>query len=36
MQEDHAEAIGRSVAGWIGGIEAATSRQGRQAAWVNP
>ena len=35
MQEDHAEAIGRSVAGWIGGIEAATSRQGRQAAWVN-
>ena len=32
LQEDHAEAIGRSVAGWIAGIEAATSRQGRQAA----
>jgi haloalkane dehalogenase len=22
LQEDHAEAIGRSVAGWIAGIEA--------------
>jgi haloalkane dehalogenase len=32
LQEDHAEGIGHSVAGWIAGIEAATSRQGRQAA----
>jgi haloalkane dehalogenase len=30
LQEDHAEAIGRSVAGWIAGIEAASAR--RQAA----
>lgn len=27
LQEDHPEAIGRSVAGWIAGIEAATSRR---------
>lgn len=32
LQEDHPEAIGRSVAGWIAGVEAATSRQTRQAA----
>jgi haloalkane dehalogenase len=32
LQEDHAEAIGRSVAGWIAGIEAATSTQSRRAA----
>jgi haloalkane dehalogenase len=27
LQEDHPDAIGRTVAGWIAGIEAATSRQ---------
>jgi haloalkane dehalogenase len=32
LQEDHSEAIGRSVAGWIAGIEAVTSRQTAQAA----
>ncbi|MGA7810981.1 haloalkane dehalogenase [Bradyrhizobium sp.] len=32
LQEDHPEAIGRSVAGWIAGIEAANSRRTRQAA----
>jgi haloalkane dehalogenase len=32
LQEDHPEAIGRSVAGWIAGIEAATARYQRQAA----
>lgn len=32
LQEDHPEAIGRSVAGWIAGIEAATSARSRQAA----
>jgi haloalkane dehalogenase len=32
LQEDHPEAIGHSVAGWIAGIEAATSRLFRQAA----
>ena len=32
LQEDHPEAIGRSIAGWIAGIEAASSRQSRQAA----
>ncbi|MGX1317780.1 hypothetical protein AB7M17_001233 [Bradyrhizobium sp. USDA 377] len=26
LQEDHPEAIGRSVAGWIAGIEAARSQ----------
>jgi haloalkane dehalogenase len=31
LQEDHPEAIGRSVAGWIAGIEAATARH-HQAA----
>jgi haloalkane dehalogenase len=31
LQEDHADAIGRSVAGWIAGIEAASHRH-RQAA----
>jgi haloalkane dehalogenase len=31
LQEDHPEAIGRSVAGWIAGIEAA-SQQARRAA----
>jgi haloalkane dehalogenase len=31
LQEDHADAIGRSVAGWIAGIEAASQRR-RQAA----
>jgi haloalkane dehalogenase len=32
LQEDHPEAIGRSIAGWIAGIEAATSRLTQQAA----
>ena len=32
LQEDHPEAIGRSVAGWIAGIEAATPARSRQAA----
>ncbi|WJR78949.1 haloalkane dehalogenase [Bradyrhizobium sp. NP1] len=32
LQEDHPEAIGRSVAGWIAGIEAARGRPHRQAA----
>jgi haloalkane dehalogenase len=32
LQEDHPDAIGRSVAGWIAGIEAATARFTRQAA----
>jgi haloalkane dehalogenase len=32
LQEDHPEAIGRSVAGWIAGIEAATSTRSRRAA----
>jgi len=32
LQEDHPEAIGRSVAGWIAGIEAATARYQLQAA----
>ena len=32
LQEDHPEAIGRSVAGWIAGIEAATARHHLQAA----
>jgi haloalkane dehalogenase len=32
LQEDHPDAIGRSVAGWIAGIEAATARFARQAA----
>jgi haloalkane dehalogenase len=32
LQEDHPEAIGRSVAGWIAGIEAATSVRSRRAA----
>jgi haloalkane dehalogenase len=32
LQEDHPEAIGRSVAGWIAGIEAVTARQARRAA----
>jgi haloalkane dehalogenase len=32
LQEDHPDAIGRSVAGWIAGIEAATARLSRQAA----
>jgi haloalkane dehalogenase len=32
LQEDHAEAIGRSVAGWIAGIEAVTANPARRAA----
>lgn len=32
LQEDHPEAIGRSVAAWIAGIEAATATQNRDAA----
>jgi len=32
LQEDHPDAIGRSVAGWIAGIEAATARFARHAA----
>jgi len=32
LQEDHPEAIGRSVAGWIAGVEAATSVRSRRAA----
>jgi haloalkane dehalogenase len=32
LQEDHPEAIGRSVAGWIAGIEAANSVRSRRAA----
>lgn len=32
LQEDHPEAIGRTVAGWIAGVEAATSRWPREAA----
>jgi haloalkane dehalogenase len=32
LQEDHPEAIGRSIAGWIAGIEAATSHLARRAA----
>jgi haloalkane dehalogenase len=32
LQEDHPEAIGRSVAGWIAGIEAATARHHLAAA----
>jgi haloalkane dehalogenase len=32
LQEDHPEAIGRSVAGWIAGIEAATCRHQQHAA----
>ncbi|MBV9462492.1 MAG: haloalkane dehalogenase [Bradyrhizobium sp.] len=32
LQEDHPQAIGRSVAGWIAGIEAATARHHLQAA----
>lgn len=32
LQEDHPEAIGRTVAGWIAGVEAATSRRPREAA----
>jgi haloalkane dehalogenase len=32
LQEDHPEAIGRSVAGWIAGIEAASSHLARHAA----
>jgi haloalkane dehalogenase len=32
LQEDHPEAIGRTVAGWIAGIEAASSRGSRHAA----
>ena len=32
LQEDHPDAIGRSVAGWIAGIEAATARHRPQAA----
>ena len=32
LQEDHAEAIGRSVAGWIAGIEAAGGQKPRPAA----
>jgi haloalkane dehalogenase len=31
LQEDHADAIGRSVAGWIAGIEAASARTKRAA-----
>jgi haloalkane dehalogenase len=32
LQEDHPEAIGRSVAGWIAGVEAATSERLRRVA----
>jgi haloalkane dehalogenase len=32
LQEDHPESIGRSVAGWIAGVEAATVNQIRSAA----
>ncbi len=32
LQEDHADAIGRSVAGWIAGIEAVTASRTAQAA----
>jgi haloalkane dehalogenase len=32
LQEDHPDAIGRSVGGWIAGIEAATSHLARHAA----
>jgi haloalkane dehalogenase len=32
LQEDHPEAIGRTVAGWIAGVEAATSGGSRKAA----
>ena len=32
LQEDHPEAIGRTVAGWIAGVEAATSHAPRQVA----
>lgn len=32
LQEDHPEAIGRTVAGWIAGIEAANARHARHAA----
>lgn len=32
LQEDHPEAIGRSMAGWIAGIEAASARSGDLAA----
>jgi haloalkane dehalogenase len=32
LQEDHPDSIGRTVAGWIAGIEAATTRQRRDAA----
>jgi haloalkane dehalogenase len=32
LQEDHPEAIGHSVAGWIAGIEATTARHQLQAA----
>jgi len=32
LQEDHPEAIGRSVAGWIAGIEAATARHHLETA----
>jgi haloalkane dehalogenase len=32
LQEDHPESIGRSVAGWIAGVEAATANQIRSAA----
>ena len=32
LQEDHPDAIGHSVAGWIAGIEAATSRLRQRAA----
>jgi haloalkane dehalogenase len=32
LQEDHPEAIGRTVAGWIAGVEAATSHAPREAA----
>ena len=32
LQEDHAQSIGRSVAGWIAGIEAASANQVPRAA----
>ena len=32
LQEDHPDAIGRTLAGWIAGIEAATAGQRQQAA----
>lgn len=32
LQEDHPDAIGRSIAGWIAGIEAANARRGMPEA----